>query len=135
MPSVQTERLPQSQKNLASTTTNLLRAVRFVVMYFMRHVMGPETNSNCFISDCFDRENKHEIAFFDPNNISFTFALLIWDNLVGVFLPFTSPIFRGLQVGAHSPKTRFKVGSIAPSCVWKGLPILEYLYDCKLGNF
>ena len=67
------------KKNLASTTTNLLRAVRFVVMYFMRHVMGPETNSNCFISDCFDRENKHEIAFFDPNNISFsfTFALLI----------------------------------------------------------
>ena len=66
-----------TKKNLAST--NLLRAVRFVVMYFMRHVMGPETNSNCFISDCFDRENKHEIAFFDPNNISFsfTFALLI----------------------------------------------------------
>ena len=36
-----------TKKNLAST--NLLRAVRFVVMYFMRHVMGPETPTASFL--------------------------------------------------------------------------------------
>ena len=64
--------------------------------------MGPETNSNCFISDCFDRENKHEIAFFDPNNISFsfTFALLIWGNLFGVFSGYNRYSF-GIGIGRY----------------------------------